>query len=219
MLIALVNQKGGVGKTTLALNAAAHYARRGAFTCLVDADPQRTATHWRAAAKEPSFPVVEVDERDVVGKLASLRDLYEIVVVDTPPQTEKIPRAAIIAADVALIPVEPSAASHWASARILPIVRSAREINPALKAAFVVSRRLINTVIGRAMPQQFATDDVAVLPACVEQRVCYSEAMTLGLSIYDLHARLTNKHERVRVERAVSEIDALMHEVERLHAS
>ena len=116
MRIAFVNQKGGVGKTTLAVNVADAIARRGKRVLLIDAGPQGSALDWAAAREESHneeegdvlFSVVGLPTNFIHKELAPLGRDYDCVVIDGPPRVNKVTTAAIMASDLVPIPVQPS---------------------------------------------------------------------------------------------------------------
>src|SRR5579863_6210452 len=115
MIIAVVNQKGGAGKTTIALNLAAALAAEGKRVLLVDADPQQTAQDWAAVrSSPPPFQVVGLAKPVLHRDLPQMAADYDHVVIDGAPRNYEVARSAIAAADVVLIPVQPSGADFWA---------------------------------------------------------------------------------------------------------
>jgi chromosome partitioning protein len=115
-VIAVVNQKGGAGKTTISLNLAAALAEHGAKVLLIDADPQHTASDWSAVRKEPPpFVLLGLAQPVLHRDVPQLAADYDFVVIDGPPRNYEVTRSAIAAADLVLIPVQPSGADFWAS--------------------------------------------------------------------------------------------------------
>ena len=107
MRIAVVNLKGGVGKTTTAVHLAAGLAERGR-TLLVDSDPQASAVTWSANGDGWPFPTVARPFPDLHTKLVQIADGYRYVVIDSPPGDKRIASSAVMAADVVLIPIPPA---------------------------------------------------------------------------------------------------------------
>ena len=186
MIIGVLNQKGGVGKTTISVNLAAALAvnRR---VLLVDADPQGSALAWSSLRERDSvFPVVGMAKPTLHRDLPSLARDYEVVVIDGAPRVNELARATILASDLVLIPLQPSPYDIWASADTVRLVREAQQYRPAIRAAFLINRRIANTAIGRdagAALAEFA--DVPVLPMSVGQRVVFAESAAKGLSVLE----------------------------------
>ena len=187
MIIGLLNQKGGVGKTTISVNLAAAIARKGQRVLLVDADPQGSALAWSSLREgAPSFPVIGMAKSSLHRELPAVAEPYDTVVIDGAPRVNEIARAAILASDLVLIPVQPSPYDVWASAETVRLIREARQYRPGLKAAFFVNRRVANTAIGRDVGQALAGfDDVALLDVAIGQRVAFAEAAAKGSTVIE----------------------------------
>ena len=109
MILAVVNQKGGAGKTTIALNLAGAMAEAGGRVLLIDADPQQTAQDWAAVRDSlPAFQVVGLSKPVLHRDLPTMAADYDHVVIDGAPRNYEVARSAILAADMVLIPVQPS---------------------------------------------------------------------------------------------------------------
>ena len=113
----IINRKGGVGKTTLALNIAAALARDGSKVLLIDADEQGTSSDWgNLRGDNPTpFRIVGMARANMARDAMSLATDYDYTVIDAPPHEGPINRGVIIASDVVVIPIEPSGFSTWAS--------------------------------------------------------------------------------------------------------
>ncbi len=117
MIVALLNQKGGVGKTTLSLHLAGELAAHGARVMLIDADPQGSSLDWseqRArSGLERRFGVVGLARESLHREAPALARDADHVVIDGPPRVTGIARSALLAADLVLIPVQPSPLDGW----------------------------------------------------------------------------------------------------------
>lgn len=188
MIIGVLNQKGGVGKTTLSLNLAAAYATSGYRVLLVDADPQGSSLRWSSARAEetsPLFPVVGMAKPSLSRELPELARDYDMVVIDGAPRVSELGRAAIMASDLILMPVQPSPFDIWATEDTVQLIKEAQQFKPKLKAAFVINRKITNTAIGRDVVDAFTEAAFPVLATQVCQRVIYAESAVQGLSVIE----------------------------------
>ena len=195
MILAFLNQKGGVGKSTLSTNAADYFHRRGDKPLLIDADPQGTTNDWAARRDELPFPVMHLARDNMAREILSHAVNYDHVVIDGPPRAEALSRAVIIASDLIVIPIEASGASDWASQTTIRQIREAREYKDTLLSVFLVSRIIPNTVISRSIRDHVADYGIPLLKATVANRVPYAEALTMGKTIFEWAARSTAAHE------------------------
>lgn len=190
MIIAVVNQKGGAGKTTIALNLAAALAAEGKRVLLVDADPQQTAQDWAAVrSSPPPFQVVGLAKPVLHRDLPQMAADYDHVVIDGAPRNYEVARSAIAAADLVLIPVQPSGADFWASRETVGLVKESRGFKETQKSVFVVSRKIGRTVLGRDIADALAEFEIPILHAGTMQRVVYAEALTGGTTVIEQQPR------------------------------
>jgi chromosome partitioning protein len=210
MIVALLNQKGGVGKTTLALHLAGTWANNGKRVVVVDPDPQGSALDWseqRAKEAVPRLFGVLGLARDTLHREAPeiARDA-DYVVIDGPPRVATLMRSALLAADLIVIPTQPSPFDGWASGEILRLFQEARVFRPQLVARFVLNRCGARTVIARETAEALADHEPPVLAARVGQRVVFADAAGTGRLVCEVP----------QGEAATREITALAAEIERI---
>jgi len=187
MIIGLLNQKGGVGKTTMTLNLAAFYASGGARVLVVDADPQGSALAWSSIREaDPLFPVIGMAKTTLHKDLPALARDYDITLIDGAPRVTGLGRSAIMASDLVVIPVQPSPFDVWATDEIVRLIEEAQIYNDKLSAVFAVNRKIVNTAIGRDVAKAFAEAPFPVLPTALCQRVLYAESAGEGRTVIEV---------------------------------
>ncbi len=184
MIVALLNQKGGVGKTTLSLHLAGELAAHDARVMLIDADPQGSSLDWaeqRArSGLQRRFGVVGLARESLHREAPALARDADHVVIDGPPRVTGIARSALLAADLVLIPVQPSPLDGWASAEMLRLLDEARVFRPELRARFVLNRCAARTLIARDTAAALADQQPPMLSSRIGQRVAFAEVASTG---------------------------------------
>jgi chromosome partitioning protein len=204
-ITAVINQKGGAGKTTLAVNLAAGLSRRSRVL-LLDLDPQSSALQW-ARQGDGALPVTVRACRAGDDWRTLARDSGDAaeIVLDCPPALDSTAAAmALQACDVALVPVLPSPVDLWASLRLPQEIAAARRQRPQLRAWLVLNQIEPRSALSAAMDGAIAEFGLPVLRSRLQRRAAYRSAALEGVSVYQLGARGAA---------AAAEIDALIEEV------
>lgn len=183
--IAIAGQKGGAGKTTVAIALAAEWMYREHRVLLVDADPQQTARTWSEVAGEQERPCpttvhmgANLWQPDQLPKLAAN---FDLTIIDTPPRLGDVQRAALMVADVVLMPCGPSTHDTWALAASLELINQARTLRPDMKAAVLLTRKVASTVIGREARDVLEGTGLPVFTTELGYRTDYQEASAAGM--------------------------------------
>lgn len=196
MIIGVLNQKGGVGKTTLSVNLAAALSLDGSRVLLVDADPQGSALDWQAArTTENLFPVIKMDKPTIHKDLPSLATGYDHVIIDGPPRVNDLARSAILASTIVVIPVQPSPYDVWAADEIVKLIHEAAVYNEKLKSVFTINRKIVNTAIGRDVAEALSGYSMPVTKTAICQRIIFAESAASGLSVIEADANSPASHE------------------------
>jgi chromosome partitioning protein len=183
MIISLVNQKGGVGKTTIAVNLAACLAMRGYRMLLIDADPQGSVLQWRSIEDNQIFDVKHFPKPLTRSDVKTLARGYRHVVMDGPPATGDITRSILTVSNLAIVPVGPSPLDLWSSKDTVSLIEEAGKVNRSLKGKLLICRKIACTRVGREAREAMETYPIEVFKSEISQRIAFVEAMISGLSV------------------------------------
>ena len=206
MIIGMLNQKGGVGKTTLSVSIAHELARKNTpeDVLLVDADPQQSALSWSEVRENKlPFAVIGLAKKSLHRDLPAIGKNYKHIIIDGPPRVTELARSCIMAADIVIIPCTPSPYDIWASEETIQLVKEAAVYKENLKYCFVINRKIANTAIGRDVVDVLNSMEMKVLTAHVCQRVIFAEAAASGKTVFDLEPESKASEE---IEKLVNEI-------------
>ncbi len=194
MIIAVVSQKGGTGKTTVATNLAACYAAQGREVMLVDADPQHSALDWKVD-RPPTLPPIHalhLPEKNLFQEVQHLRQKYELVIIDGGGRITATARAAVAAADFLIIPTLPSKFDLLSTENFVQtVLHEVQTYKPVVAGGIMLNQLQAGTAIAKAASEHLATLDYPVFTTYLHLYVAYREAAATGQSVleYDRHSK------------------------------
>jgi chromosome partitioning protein len=187
-IITIASQKGGSGKTTLAVSLADALTIAGERVLLIDADPQRSALAWASAAPpDVAAPtVIAADAHTLAPRhLDPLASVYTWIIVDTAPRIGEATLAALRAAHVVLVPVRPSPVDLAA----LPAIQAALEVTPNARRVAVrcvVTQRPARSAVADSASAAIEGAGLVALDAALGFRADYIEAATQGRGVVSI---------------------------------
>ncbi len=182
----IAQQKGGSGKTTLAVNLALRFAQLGKSVAVLDTDPQGSLGRWYMARRDrfgddTGLEFGTASAWGVSYECEKLRKLHDVVIIDTPPKIDADLRPALRESDLVLVPVAASQIDLWATESVLELAR--RERRPAL---IVLNRVAARARLTGDMIAKIDAMDTPRAATALGNRVAFAEAMGLGLSVSDI---------------------------------
>ena len=184
MIISLVNQKGGVGKTTIAINIGIGMARMNYKVGFLDTDPQGTASQWQSIEGNIGFEVRHHPSPVSSGDMMDADRNHGFLVIDTPPAIGEITLSVLKLSDLAIIPLAPSVLDIWSSRTTIGMIEEAKKVNPKLEGRLLVSRKIPRTRLGRDGREAIAALEMDLFETELSQRIAYVESMIAGVSVF-----------------------------------
>lgn len=205
-VIAVAQQKGGSGKTTIAVNLAVAYARQGLTVALLDTDPQGSLGRWFMARRdrlgEPGMEFSTSSAWGVSYECEKLRRQADIVLIDTPPKVDADLRPALREADLVLIPVATSHVDLWATEGVLDLARRERK-----RATVILNRVKPGTRLAAEVAEAAQALEAELAVAVLANRIAYAETLGMGLGAQEAGRRGPATAE---VERLAAEVSSLL---------
>jgi len=185
MIIGIVNQKGGTGKTTLAINLADAFARHAQRVLLVDADPQASVNRWHMVKNNARFDINTLRNEDLPNVVKTAAVHYDRIFVDTPPSVCEITEAIICLSDLVIVPIGPSPLDIWSSKDIVNMVRKARTAGRDFNVNLLIYRTIVGTRLSKAARSTLQGFGIALFGTQISQRVAFIESMIAGQSVLE----------------------------------
>lgn len=209
-IIAVANQKGGSGKTTIAMQLSGCLGQRGERVLVIDADPQGTAIRWAASAEEDKpFPARVAGLAAAGGKVhreaKKYVDDYDYLVIDCPPAVDSpAPQSALLIADLVIVPVIPSPADLWAASGIARLIEGVLGLNEELRARVVPNMCQPHTAMARDALDVMDNLGIELAKTRIHLRTAYRRSAVYGGIVHD---------QKSAARDAIAEVDALTDEV------
>ena len=210
MIISFNSIKGGVGKSTLAVNMAAWLVKEGHDVLLVDGDEQETAsdfTAWREQTLgNTGFTLVNMTGANLRKQVESMRSKYDHIIIDTGGRDTASQRAALSVVDVAMIPFAPRSFDLWTINKVIELIDEIQAIRSQPFTPYVfLSRADIKSADNREVAQALAGfEQLRFLPHPISNRKAFSNAAGVGLAVFEAEQP---------DGKAVAEINALFNHV------
>jgi chromosome partitioning protein len=195
MIVVIGGEKGGTGKTTIAVNLATMRARDKGDTIIVDAEPTQQNTSLWCLSREDSGIQPRITSMSKLGKtlrndLLKLGEKFSTVIVDTGGQDSTELRASLLAADVIVSPMRPSQFDIWTLDRMNKLVGDARQVNENLRAYVLLNAAHTNPLVDEIKDakeyfQEGNYENINLMPFVLYDRRVYKKVAG-GYSVHDI---------------------------------
>lgn len=212
MILLIGGEKGGTGKTTIATNLAAMRASAGRDVLLVDTDIQGSASFWVQTRDEsnvdPRVANVQKFGKNLANELSDLSKRYQDIIIDAGGRDSAELRAALVRADLAIIPVQASQFDLWTLDRMDEMVKLAKTYNEKLQVKILISRAATNLAVPeteKAAELVADFDSFSLLNTIIRDRIAFRRAAAAGKGVTEMY--------NPDIEKAAFEINMLYKEI------
>lgn len=209
MILSTINLKGGVGKTTIAVNLAVAFANRGKKVCIIDTDSEQlSSVKWSGQRDDAMVRVAvsAVSAEKLVREASEYAKMYDLVILDGAPQLGKLANSTLIASDVVIVPITASALDFWAMENFLERFQEAKNLKESLQAYILLNRySSARNVSKEILDVLNEFPEIGKLQSTIGDRVAYNEIITQGVGVVEY-----------KDSKAKREMEALASELEKI---
>jgi len=186
-IIAILNPKGGVGKSTLTSNLARSLQLEDKKILIADSDPQGTLRDWRQTDQNDIQPVVVgIDRPNLHKDIHVVAASFDFVFIDGAAKLQEMVVSSVKIADIILIPIQPSAADIWGCRDLISLIKARQEVTDGKpKTCFIINRQIKNTNLANDITKVLKEYELPILKSRITQRVIYTEALSAGTTVLD----------------------------------
>lgn len=187
-IVAILNPKGGAGKSTFSSNIARYFQLKGMNVLIADSDNQGTLRDWRQSdLQDIQPPVIGIDRPNLHKDLPKVAASFDLVIIDGAAKIQEMVASSVKAADVILIPVQPSAADVWGCRDLISLIKARQEVTDGKpKASFLINRQIKNSNLANDITEVLKGFEIPVFESRTSQRIVYAEALSGGTTVLDL---------------------------------
>ena len=194
MIIGVLCEKGGTGKTTIATNIAARRAKEGKEVLIVDTDPQGSASFWTGVRDEEGIqPKIFSIQKIGKGFASQIKDLstrYDEIIIDAGGRDSSELREALTISEKVIIPLQSSQYDIWTLTRMDELINTAKVFNPNLQAHIVLNRSSNNPQVKESQEAAEIINDFEGLNLCtgdIKDRIVYRKSASQGKGVTEFN--------------------------------